>query len=196
MKYIVLIFIFLYMGTGVALADLRGIGVTPAEIDIKGISSFPYSTEIFVKNGSATRESFEVTFKSDSLTNVSIEPSRFSLAANESKRVIVQFDEPGEKYAKGIIRVTAMRVSLEGFSTGTGLEIPVNISVARQVPELGIANIYSFFPSSWMVLFSIIGIFILLRALATFIYPLIFPVVKIMNKGFMEPGDTIIFDHE
>lgn len=196
MKYIVLIFIFLYMGTGVALANSRGIGVTPAEIDVKGISSFPYSTEVFVKNGSTNRESFEVTFKSDSLANVSVEPSRFSLGAKESKRIIVQLDEPEEKYAKGIIRVTAMRVNLDGFNTGTGLEIPVSISVATQAPELGIASISSFFPSSWMALFSIIGIFILLRALATFIYPLIFPVAKIINKGFMEPGDIVVFDHE
>lgn len=196
MKYILVIFIFLYMGNGTALAELRGIGVTPAVIDVTGVSSFPYSTEMFVKNGSATRESFEVTFKSDSISNTSIEPSRFSLAANESKRIVVTFSEPDNKKSQGVISVISTKVNLEGFSTGTGLEIPVSITVPAQVSALGMANIASFFPFSWIVLFSIIAIFILLRFISVFMYPLVFPVTKKMNKGFIAPGDVIKFDHE
>lgn len=183
MKYIFFVLLLLSFAR-VAQAETRGIGVSPAIIDVQGVSSWPYRTEMFVKNGSLKRESFEITFKSNSLKNISIEPSRFSLKGGETRRVLVQLEKPDIRIAQGTVRVTALRITPEGFATGTGIEIPVRVigalivqdSDASELLGAGIAAFTEMlWPSPWIVLFAVIIIFFVLRAVTFFIYPFFFP---------------------
>ena len=204
MRYLVAAIVLIsFMGAGATLADSRGIGVSPAVIDVQGVSSWPHTVELFVKNVSLERESFEITLKNTSLKDISIIPSRFSLGGGETRRILVQLEKPDTSIGQGTLRVTAQRVTPEGFATGTGIEIPVRVRIESAVQGFKIGELLgarvsvfakALWPSSWIVLFSVILIFFVLRALAFFIYPFFFPVPRKVQKGFMEPGDTIVFD--
>jgi len=111
MKYILLLLVLAV--PFVALAQTRGIGVSPARIDAPEI---PHTTALFVTNLSSDKELFEVT-------GVIANPGRFVLKRGETGRIIVNFDEAKE----GVIRVSATRVSSEGLTTGTGIEIPYKV---------------------------------------------------------------------
>lgn len=203
MRYLAAIVLVGFMGVGATLAGSRGIGVSPAVIDVQGVSLWPHTVELFVKNASLGRESFEITLKNTSLKDISITPSRFSLKGGETRRILVQLEKPDAKLGQGTLRVTAQRVTPEGFATGTGIEVPVQVSAAPavqgfKIEELLGAGVLVFtktlWPSSWIVLFAVILIFFVLRALAFFVYPFFFPTPRQVQRGFIEPGDTIVFD--
>lgn len=203
MRYFIAIVLVGLMGAGATLAGSRGIGVSPAVIDVQGVSLWPHTVELFVKNASLGRESFEITLKNTSLKDISITPSRFSLKGGETKRVLVQLEKPDTNIGQGTLRVTAQRVTPEGFATGTGIEIPVRVRAAPAVQGFKIGELLgagvlaftkSLWPSSWVVLLAVILIFFALRALAFFVYPFFFPAPRQVQKGLMEPGDTILFD--
>jgi len=94
-------------------AQDRGIGVSPARIDSIEV---PYTIPLFVTNFSSDKELFEVT-------GVIANPGRFVLESGETGRIIINFEEPEE----GVIRVSATRVSSEGLTTGTGIQIPYKV---------------------------------------------------------------------
>lgn len=112
MRYLLL---FILATPFIVLAQDRGIGVSPARIDAEKV---PYTTALFVTNYSSDKELFEIT-------GVIANPGRFVLEAGETGRIIVNFEEPGE----GVIRVAATRVSSEGLTTGTGIQIPYKVGV-------------------------------------------------------------------
>ena len=115
---------------GVSSAQERGIGVTPAKIEVGQNVEWPYTFPITVTNLSSETENFEVTFDKDEDTIVSVSPGRFSLDALVSARVLVAFDPPAGGAAEGIIEVVSTRTSPEGFTTGTGVRIPFQIGKA------------------------------------------------------------------
>ena len=135
MRYIVfgiLVFALMFYGGGV-LAQERGIGVSPAKIEIGQNAEWPYTIPITVTNFSSEAENFEVTFEKNVDTIVSAAPGRFSLDAGGSARVLVTFEEPRRlaeaelSSAEGFVEILSMRTSPEGFTTGTGLKIPFRI---------------------------------------------------------------------
>ena len=120
-----------------ALALERGIGVTPAKIEVGQNVEWPYTFPITVTNLSSETENFEVTFDKDEDTIVSVSPGRFSLDALVSARVLVAFDPPAGRSAEGIVEVVSTRTSPEGFTTGTGVKIPFHIEKSEAFGGFG-----------------------------------------------------------
>ncbi|GEM_PF-3277767 len=119
----ILILVF-YAGN--AIAQERGIGVSPARIEIGQNMELPYTVPITVTNLSSETESFEVMFDKDKGTIVSASPGRFSLDAGVNTRVLVTFEDPRSQ-TDGLIKVVSLRVSADGLTTGTGVKIPFRI---------------------------------------------------------------------
>jgi len=101
----------------------RGIGVSPAKIEIGEVSEWPYTVPVFVTNFSAETEFFEIVFEADDTSFISINPGRFPLESGEQKQVLLAFDNPVVE-SSGIIKISGTRISPEGFVTGTGIEVP------------------------------------------------------------------------
>lgn len=137
MKYVVLgIFaVALVFYTEDVRAQERGIGVSPANIEIGQTTEWPYTVPLLVTNLSSETESFEVTFEKEEGMSVSVVPGRFSLGVGEVGRVLVVFEKP-KRESRGFVKVAAIRTSPaspslggpEGFTTGTGVKIPFLIS--------------------------------------------------------------------
>jgi hypothetical protein len=108
------------------MAQERGIGVTPAKIEVGQNVEWPFAVPITVTNLSSETENFEVTFEKDVGTIVSVSPGRFSLDSGASARVLVTFEQPRGKM-EGLVKVVSSRISPEGFTTGTGVKIPFYI---------------------------------------------------------------------
>lgn len=104
----------------VSHAQERGIGVSPAKINIDQNVEWPYTVPIIVTNFSEQQEQFEVF-------GAQANPGRFMLEAGASRRVMVTFDESGE----GEVKVLSMRMSEEGLNTGTGVKIPFRVAEAN-----------------------------------------------------------------
>jgi len=111
-------------------AQERGIGVSPAKIEIAEDVEWPYTTPLFVTNLSESAELYEVTFENTPQGIVSASPGRFRLASGDTGRVLLNFENPQQEVT-GLIRVVASRYSPEGFETGAGLKIPFHIAGER-----------------------------------------------------------------
>ncbi|MEK7510517.1 MAG: hypothetical protein AAB567_03130 [Patescibacteria group bacterium] len=108
-------------------AASRGIGISPARIELEGVSSWPHTVPLLVTNLSQEPEWFEITLPQNHQDMVSIHPSRFPLDPQRTVHVVVTFGEPKEGIS-GVIRIAATRTLPEGFETGTGIEVPFHIS--------------------------------------------------------------------
>ena len=129
MKYLVCSIFSLLFYWGSVTAQERGIGVSPAKIEIGQGVEWPYTVPIAVTNFSSQAENFEVTFEKGEDTDISALPGRFALDAGVSGRVLVTFEKPRQT-AEGLVKVVSTRTSLEGFTTGTGVKIPFRIEKA------------------------------------------------------------------
>ena len=107
-------------------AQTLGIGVSPANIEIGQNAEWPYTVPLFVTNLSSETENFEVTFDKDAGGIASVSPGRFSLKSGERGLVLVMFGEPGPR-ADGLVKIVSTKTSPEGFTTGTGIEVPFHI---------------------------------------------------------------------
>jgi len=114
-------------------AQARGIGISPAKIEIEDVGDWPYTVPIFVTNYSSEKELFEVIIDSEE-KSVSVTPGRFILEGGEKARILAMFEQPQE-YTSGNIQISAVRSSPEGFVTGTGMKIPFQISGIGQISE-------------------------------------------------------------
>ena len=133
MKYLVLSILISLFVFGVANAQERGIGVTPAEIVVEQNIQWPYTIPITVTNFSAQEEQFEVF-------GAQANPGRFVLEAGASRQVAVTFDPPAGGPAQGIIKVLSMQTSESGLSTGTGVKIPFRVQGSDNTKFLASAN--------------------------------------------------------
>jgi len=133
MKYLVLSILISLFVFGVANAQERGIGVTPAEIVVEQNIQWPYTVPITVTNFSAQEEQFEVF-------GAQANPGRFVLEAGASRQVAVTFDPPAGGPAQGIIKVLSMQTSESGLSTGTGIKIPFRVQGVDNSRFLASAN--------------------------------------------------------
>ena len=121
---------------GSVVAQERGIGVTPAKIEVGQNVEWPYTFPITVTNLSSETENFEVTFEKDEDTIVSVSPGRFSLNAGASARVLAVFEEQ-RSTAEGLVKIVSLRTSPEGFTTGTGVKIPFQIEKSEALGSFG-----------------------------------------------------------
>lgn len=112
-------------------AQNRGIGVSPAKIEVGNNVEWPYTVPLLVTNFSSERELFEVTVEKGEGTEVSFNPGRFTLESNQTGRVLVTFEKP-EQGLSGMIRIAATRVLPEGLTTGTGVKIPFFLASAAE----------------------------------------------------------------
>jgi len=117
---------------GFTFAQTRGIGVSPARIEIRNNAEWPHTASIFVTNYSTEKELFEITLQ-DEARIVSVAPGRFVLESREKGRVLITFEEP-RKNTSGVLNISAVRSSPEGLVTGTGIKIPFEISGSSIVP--------------------------------------------------------------
>ncbi len=127
MKFLIFLSVAFLFAVSNVFAQERGIGVSPANIEIGENAEGPYTVSLTVTNLSSETESFEVTFEKDEGTIVSSSPGRFSLDAGANTRVLVAFDPPAGGSAEGLVRVVSTRTSPDGFTTGTGVKIPFHI---------------------------------------------------------------------
>lgn len=127
MKFIIFLYVIylLGMGFGVSHAQERGIGVTPAKIEIRKGVEWPYTIPVEVFSLSSAREQFEVTFEKNGKSEISAFPGRFSLESGEKKNILVTFDRPQGKVS-GFVKVATIGKE-ENFPTGTGIKIPFSM---------------------------------------------------------------------
>ena len=116
---------FFGLGFGVseAIASERGIGVSPARIDVEQVLEWPYTTSILVTNLSSQEEIFTITSDQNF---ISANPGRFPLESGEKKLITLTFENSGTDIT-GIIKIAGTRVSPDGFVTGTGIKVPFMI---------------------------------------------------------------------
>lgn len=114
-------------GVSEASASERGIGVSPAKIEIGGNAEWPYTVPMTVTNLSSETENFEVTFDKDAGVIASVSPGRFLLKSGERGLMLVTFEEPRHS-ADGLVKIVSTKTSPEGFTTGTGIEVPFHIA--------------------------------------------------------------------
>ncbi len=106
-------------------AETRGIGVSPSKIILSGEESYPVSIDVTITNFSESREWVEISFSKNLAPFALAEPGRFALEGGSARKIKVVFDQPKSLKDSGVIRISASRTSAQGFSTGTGIEIPV-----------------------------------------------------------------------
>lgn len=107
-------------------AQERGIGVSPANIEIGQNVEWPYTVDLAVTNLSSETENFEVTFDKNAGVVVSALPGRFSLKSGERGLVMVTFEEPRRR-ADGLVKIVSTKTSPDGFTTGTGVKLPFRV---------------------------------------------------------------------
>ncbi|MDP3901089.1 MAG: hypothetical protein Q8Q38_02005 [bacterium] len=121
----------LFLPLWVASAQI-GIGVSPAQLQLEA-TEFPVSATLFVKNTSETPQVIEVLLgiplpaQAGLSQKVTLTPSKFAVAAGETVRVFVEVEAP----VQGKLAVVSVRQTPEGLSTGTGIEVPLNVSESR-----------------------------------------------------------------
>ncbi|MDZ4231916.1 MAG: hypothetical protein U1C72_01540, partial [Candidatus Pacearchaeota archaeon] len=115
----------LFLPLWVASAQI-GIGVSPAQLQLEA-TEFPVSATLFVKNTSETPQVIEVLLGIPLSQKVTLTPSKFAVAAGETARVLVEVEAP----VQGKLAVVSVRQTPEGLSTGTGIEVPLNVSESR-----------------------------------------------------------------
>lgn len=138
MKSFILLTMVLLLWSGSVMAQERGIGVTPARIEIGSNVEWPYTVPLLVTNFSSERELFEVTLKKDHDVAIGVDPGRFTLDAGKTTRILLTFENPGKELS-GMIRIAATRTSAEGLATGTGIEIPFQIETGENTKFLASA---------------------------------------------------------
>ncbi len=119
--------IFGLLSAGLTEAQTRGIGVTPANIEVQSMQEWPFAAPLFVTNFSSQEELFEITFDRNMDTIVSADPGRFVLEGGDTGRILLTFENPNGT-SNGIIRIASARTLPEGLTTGTGIEVPFSIS--------------------------------------------------------------------
>ncbi len=184
-KIFLIIFIFLCIPF-FAVSQSRGIGVTPAEINLD--EKPPSSFFITVKNLSSEKEWVEITFSAELASSAFSDPGRFFISGGASRKVLLVFDEVKER---GSVRVSSSRISAEGVSTGTGVEIPVIPHSFKK--NLLRASIFSSFSGEISFLFTVLLILFLLLFLnfsrminkkKSIIIVLLFSAVFLLGTGF------------
>ena len=120
-----------------AQAEERGIGVSPAKIEIAENVEWPYTIPITVTNFSAKEEHFEVLFEKNNVV-VSALPGRFILESGASGRTFITFEEPRQA-AQGLVKIVSTQTSPDGFTTGTGIKIPFVIEKGNNAKFLASA---------------------------------------------------------
>lgn len=156
MKFMLFLFVIYLLGAwslgfGVSYAQERGIGVTPAKIEIPEGVEWPYAVPVEVFNLSSAKEQFEVTLEAPPIQRLSagVEPGRFSLESGEKRKILVTFEDP-RRETSGFVKIAAMGKE-ENFPTGTGIKIPFSIaSEAKSSPFIAsVASLrqnYRWFP--------------------------------------------------
>ena len=136
-----------------AEAGERGVGVTPAAIEIAERVEWPHTVGITVTNFSAETENFEVLVEKSSFLHnfsVGVNPGRFALARGASRRILLTFEEP-KQAVNGFVKVLSLRNSLDGFTTGTGVKIPFYIEKVQTTKFLaGVGEIFSDRGFNWL----------------------------------------------
>ena len=152
------------LGFGVfeAAASERGIGVSPAKIEIGEGVEWPHTIPITVTNFSSEAENFEVTFKKEEEMIVSVVPGRFLLGVGEVGRVLVVFEKP-KRETQGLVKVAAIRTSSEGFTTGAGVKIPFEVGEEEDSRKFLAAAVVAF--GNWNGLGRVFGIFAIFAAI-------------------------------
>lgn len=120
----------LLFGVSAAEAQERGLGVSPAKIEIDESVEWPYTVPITITNFSAETDQFELMVeKPSSIKNfsVGIDSGRFLLESGARRRVLLTFEKPGQE-TKGLIAIVSTRISPEEFVTSTGVKVPYHIS--------------------------------------------------------------------
>jgi len=137
---------FLVLFDGVD-AQTRGVGVSPATIDIEDVEEWPYTTSFFVTNLSEDPEFFEIT-------GVAAYPGRFVLEGKETNRVLLTFEHPEQ----GTIRVVSKKENSEGLTTGTGMEVSFSVSGPPLSLPLTADVSGAFFPGAVWIFFSLVAL--------------------------------------
>jgi len=128
-------------------AQMRGVGVSPAVIDIEDVEEWPYTTSLFVTNLSEDPEFFEVT-------GVAAYPGRFVIEGKETSRVLLTFERPEQ----GTIRVVAKKENSEGLTTGTGMEVPFSVSGQPLSLPLAADVSQAVLPGAAIIFFSLVAL--------------------------------------
>jgi hypothetical protein len=114
-----------------------GIGVNPAKMEVEMGTGENVWKNITVSNPESAELGFQVYIENQSIDWIKISDPEFSLEPHQKKQITVQFtptaDEVGEFDAK--ICVVTLKPS-GGFNIGSGVKIPVHITIEKSETTL------------------------------------------------------------
>ncbi|HBT81541.1 hypothetical protein A2757_00515 [Candidatus Giovannonibacteria bacterium RIFCSPHIGHO2_01_FULL_48_47] len=126
-------------------AGAVGLSVYPKELRVSAMVGETANYKLNVKNPSGEVSLFEV-YPDDLGAIVKVSPSSFILESEESREVSVRVTARGEGVFKTNISVVATPVASASFNAGSGVKIPVEISVG--LPNSWLASIIASLPLS------------------------------------------------
>lgn len=110
-----------------------GISVSPKELKISAHANQTVNYKLSVKNPSGEVAVFEV-YPDDLGMIIKITPASFILESEQEKEVNVQVAPREEGILKTNISVVATSVASSSFNAGSGVKIPVEITVGESEP--------------------------------------------------------------
>ena len=156
----IIIFILLILSTNIAAV---GIGVTPAGLEFELCANESISKTLQIINTGEKKAGYSL-YSDDTIACLSIIPEKFQLGSKESMTVNITVTNPGLEGYLTKISVVAVNPSA-WVSIGTGIKIPVNISVIEtknvvveetvETPPSFIGNVIAFVGSSNSLISSI-----------------------------------------
>jgi len=107
-----------------------GLSVSPKELKVSSRANETVNYSLTVKNPSGEVSVFEV-YPDDLTSIIKTTPSSFILESGEEREVLVQVRARGDGIFKTDISVVATPVAKGSFNAGSGVKIPIQISVGE-----------------------------------------------------------------